>query len=114
MYIEMKAMRVAEIQATQRMQIVADFGSPGKRRQTAAHRLEPFQSAYAEHRVSWFSVNRNFRFDELVTGMGPGYSGLGIIQARQEGATGSSSLFRFETNVGSETLSRRHKSIAAS
>ena len=43
MYSDMKAMRTAETQATQRMRIVADFASWGKRLQPAAHRLERFQ-----------------------------------------------------------------------
>jgi hypothetical protein len=63
---------------------------------------------------SWFCVNWNNRIDELVTGMGPGYSGSGIIQESDEGATGSSSLFRLESNVGSGMLSRSHRLIAAS
>jgi hypothetical protein len=32
------------------MRIAANFASSGKRLQAAAHRLERFQSAYAEHR----------------------------------------------------------------
>src|SRR5580698_7106484 len=64
--------------------------------------------------LSWFSVNRNFGFDELVIKKGLGYSGSGIIYESHEGATGSSSLFRLSTRIGGGMLSRRHRSMAAS